>query len=80
MLDDIVNAAGGLDRWQADTRWYFRAPAREIRAVLGHLAGLMADGQLHVPIEANYQLNDYRKAFQHAQTTQRGGKVLFTFD
>ncbi|WP_396917293.1 hypothetical protein [Mycolicibacterium sp.] len=47
---------------------------------MGHLAGLMADGQLHVPIEANYQLNDYRKAFQHAQTTQRGGKVLFTFD
>ncbi|WP_458316667.1 zinc-dependent alcohol dehydrogenase family protein [Mycolicibacterium brisbanense] len=60
--------------------WYFRAPAREIRAVLGHLATLVADGQLHVPVEATYQLSDYRKAFQHAQTTQRGGKVLFAFN
>lgn len=60
--------------------WYFRAPAREIRAVLGHLATLMADGLLRVPVEATYRLNDHRKAFQHAQATQRGGKVLFTFD
>lgn len=60
--------------------WYFRAPAREIRAVLGHLATLVADGQLHVPVEATYQLSDYRKAFQHAQTTQRGGKALFAFN
>lgn len=60
--------------------WYFRAPAREIRAVLGHLATLMADGLLQVPVEATYRLNDHRKAFEHAQTTQRGGKVLFTFD
>ncbi|GAS89661.1 zinc-dependent alcohol dehydrogenase family protein [Mycolicibacterium brisbanense] len=60
--------------------WYFRSPTREIRAVLGHLATLVADGQLHVPVEATYQLSDYRKAFQHAQTTQRGGKVLFAFN
>ncbi|GAS96925.1 alcohol dehydrogenase [Mycolicibacterium canariasense] len=60
--------------------WYFRAPAREIRAILGHLATLTADGQLHVPVEATYRLHDHHKAFQHAQTTQRGGKVLFTFD
>ena len=40
----------------------------------------MADGLLRVPVEATYRLNDHRKAFQHAQATQRGGKVLFTFD
>ncbi|OBF32917.1 trans-2-enoyl-CoA reductase [Mycobacterium sp. ACS1612] len=60
--------------------WYARAPQREVVETLSHLAGLVADGELSVPIEATYHLSDYRKAFDHAQTTERGGKVLFTFD
>jgi NADPH:quinone reductase-like Zn-dependent oxidoreductase len=57
--------------------WYSRTPRREIAATLTYLAGLIADGDLSVPVEATYQLGDYLKALKHAQATQRGGKVLF---
>lgn len=60
--------------------WYFTAPRREIVDTLTFLAGLVADGELSVPVEATYHLDDHQKAFAHAQATQRGGKVLFTFD
>ncbi|MFG1930134.1 zinc-dependent alcohol dehydrogenase family protein [Mycobacterium sp. NPDC048908] len=60
--------------------WYAQAPRHEVVETLSYLTGLVADGALTVPVEATYQLSDYRKAFEHAQTTQRGGKVLFTFD
>ena len=60
--------------------WYARAPRREIAATLSFLARLVAQGELSVPVEATYGLDDYLKAFEHAQTGGRGGKVLFTFD
>jgi NADPH:quinone reductase-like Zn-dependent oxidoreductase len=60
--------------------WYARAARGEVDETLSYLAGLVGDGELTVPIEATYHLSDYRKAFEHAQTTERGGKVLFTFD
>jgi NADPH:quinone reductase-like Zn-dependent oxidoreductase len=60
--------------------WYFTAPRQEIADTLTYLAGLVADGELSVPVEATYHLDEYQKAFAHAQATQRGGKVLFTFD
>jgi len=60
--------------------WFFRAPRREVVDTLSYLARLVSDGELSVPVEATYHLDDYQKAFAHAQTTQRGGKVLFTFD
>lgn len=60
--------------------WYFRAPRHEIVGTLSYLAQLVADGELQVPVEATYSLDDHQKAFAHAQATERGGKVLFTFD
>ncbi len=60
--------------------WYFGAPRDEIAATLGYLARLVADGELSVPVEATYSLDDYRKAFDHANAPERGGKVLFTFE
>jgi len=60
--------------------WYFRAPRREIVSTLTFLAGLVAEGELAVPVEATYRLDDYRAAFEHADTSERGGKVLFTFE
>lgn len=60
--------------------WYRTAPRREIADTLSYLAGLIADGELSVPVEATYRLDDYRRAFLHAQAPRRGGKVLFTFD
>lgn len=60
--------------------WYFRAPRWEVTETLSYLARLVAEGVLAVPVEATYHLDEHHKAFEHAQTTQRGGKVLFTFD
>jgi NADPH:quinone reductase-like Zn-dependent oxidoreductase len=60
--------------------WYSGSPRHEIVATLGHLAHLVADGELSVPVEATYSLDDYRKAFDHASAPERGGKVLFTFE
>jgi NADPH:quinone reductase-like Zn-dependent oxidoreductase len=60
--------------------WYQTAPRREIVDTLSYLGRLVADGELHVPVEATYHLEDYRQAFEHAQAPKRGGKVLFTFD
>ena len=60
--------------------WYFRAPRHEVVDTISYLAQLIADGELSVPVEATYHLDEHVKAFEHAQATQRGGKVLFTFD
>jgi hypothetical protein len=40
----------------------------------------VADGELSVPVEATYRIDDYRQAFEHAAAPKRGGKVLFAFD
>lgn len=60
--------------------WYSRAPRPEIKHTLTHLAGLVADSELSVPVEGTYHLGEYAKAFAHAETPERGGKVLFTVD
>ncbi|MGE2718342.1 zinc-dependent alcohol dehydrogenase family protein [Mycolicibacterium celeriflavum] len=60
--------------------WYFSAPRTQVADTLSYLAGLVADGELTVPVEGTYHLDEYDKAFAHAETTKRGGKVLFTFD
>jgi NADPH:quinone reductase-like Zn-dependent oxidoreductase len=54
-------------------------PRREIIETLTYL-GLIADGELSVPVNSTYRLDDYRRAFEHAQASRRGGKVLFTLD
>lgn len=60
--------------------WYAREPRHEIVDTLSHLAHLVAEGVLHAPVEATYHLDDHLKAFTHARTSRRGGKILFTFD
>lgn len=60
--------------------WYRRAPRHEVLATVSHLANLVIAGDLAVPVEATYPLRDFQKAFAHTQATQRGGKVLFTFE
>lgn len=60
--------------------WYNRAPRREIVSTLAYLSQLLGDGDLSAPIEATYRLDHYLEAFEHAQSYQRGGKVVFTFE
>jgi NADPH:quinone reductase-like Zn-dependent oxidoreductase len=60
--------------------WYARTPPRQVADTLSFLARLVADGELSVPVEATYRLDEHHKAFAHAETSRRDGKVLFTFD
>lgn len=60
--------------------WYASEPRHEIVDTLDYLARLIAEGVLHAPVDATYHLDDYLKAFTHARSAKRGGKILFTFE
>lgn len=53
------------------------APA-EIRELYAMLAGRIADGSLHVPVEATYPIEEIAQALAQANAYRRTGKVLVT--
>lgn len=57
--------------------WADTAPRKELESVYGPLAGLVADGKLHMKVEQVYGLADHRAALCHAARSGRGGKILF---
>jgi NADPH:quinone reductase-like Zn-dependent oxidoreductase len=74
MVREIRHTGFWLGSWFQTTR------PTEIADTIGYLAGLVTDGQLRVPVEASYNLDDYRRALRHAEAPHRSGKILFTFD
>lgn len=60
------------------TRWFERAPRAETVAALSHLAQLVADDALILPVDAAYDLADIREAVAHSRASGRSGKVLLT--
>ena len=60
------------------TRWLREAPAEEIAAAYGQLAGWMEDGRLRMAVEAVYPLENAREAIARARGEKRDGKILFT--
>ncbi len=60
------------------THWFRVTPPEQVAAALGTLMGLMADGRLLPPVEAEYDLADFRAAVAHAKRSGRRGKVLLT--
>ena len=60
------------------TRWFELAPRSETRTALSHLAVLIADGDLVLPVAAAYDLAAFREAVVHSRTAGRSGKVLLT--
>jgi NADPH:quinone reductase-like Zn-dependent oxidoreductase len=58
-------------------RWHVRTPAAEKARVFAELGDMVAEGALHAPVEAAYSVDDYLAAFEHAQKSERGGKILF---
>ncbi len=58
------------------TFWFGAKPQDHVQAVLAKLMGLMAQGQILPPVEAEYDLADFRQAVLHAETPGRAGKVL----
>jgi NADPH:quinone reductase-like Zn-dependent oxidoreductase len=60
------------------TRQFELIPRDETRTALTHLALLIADGDLVLPLEATYDLADVREAVAHSRASGRSGKVLLT--
>jgi NADPH:quinone reductase-like Zn-dependent oxidoreductase len=57
--------------------WLRTAPPTEVRDTYRLLADLTATGELAAPVEATYELKDYKQAVEHAAATGRSGKILF---
>ncbi len=60
------------------TRWMQSQPPEQLRAVFTALLGLMTEGHIQPPVEAEYDLGDVLEAVRHAQTPGRSGKLLLT--
>lgn len=58
------------------SQWYRRASVAEVAALLTRLLDWMAEGVLHMPVEAIYPLVEIRAAVGHAQRGGRSGKIL----
>jgi mitochondrial enoyl-[acyl-carrier protein] reductase / trans-2-enoyl-CoA reductase len=56
--------------------WFQRAPAERRRAILAEIAGLIATGKLHAPIQATYDIRDVKDAVAAAASGGRSGKIL----
>lgn len=59
-------------------RWFSSAKPEEIHQTYAGLIGLIADGTIHVDVEATYPLQQIREALAHAAREGRKGKVLLT--
>lgn len=60
------------------SHWFRATPPAQVAATLGTLMQLMAAGELMPPVEATYDLADFRSAIAHAERPGRQGKVLLT--
>ncbi|GGM17150.1 zinc-dependent alcohol dehydrogenase family protein [Dactylosporangium sucinum] len=75
--DLIFNEVTHTGFWLVN--WLRHAPRTEIEQTYHLLNDLVATGELTVPVDATYRLDDYHEAIEHAMTPGRSGKVLFTF-
>jgi NADPH:quinone reductase-like Zn-dependent oxidoreductase len=82
--EPLALGAGPLIFRRAAVRGFWRTrqfevlPRDETRTALDHLALLIADGDLVLPVEATYDLADVREAVAHSRASGRSGKVLLT--
>ena len=60
------------------SRWFLTASPEERRRTYAELTGLVANGTIHVPVEATYPLARISDALAHAARPGRNGKVLLT--
>jgi len=60
-------------------RWFMVTPPLEIAALYRKLAGKIAEGTLHVAVEAVYPIRQIKQALAHAARGGRAGKVLLAF-
>jgi NADPH:quinone reductase-like Zn-dependent oxidoreductase len=60
------------------TRQFELLPRSETRVALTRLALLLADGDLVLPVDATYDLAEFREAVARSRASGRSGKVLLT--
>ena len=65
-----------MDAGNAVVRIIADMPAEERTRLIRELVGLVAGGQLRLPVEATYALADIRQAVQASLTPGKSGKVL----
>jgi NADPH:quinone reductase-like Zn-dependent oxidoreductase len=58
------------------TDWMRRVDAKTRQRVAGDVIGMLASGQIKMPVEATYSLDEIAKAVDHADAPGRWGKVL----
>jgi trans-2-enoyl-CoA reductase len=58
------------------SRWYQSAPEQKRGAVVGEIARLIAEGKLHAPIAATYDVSEIKEAVAAAAQGERAGKIL----
>jgi trans-2-enoyl-CoA reductase len=58
------------------SRWYQSAPEQRRGAVVGEVARLIAEGVLHAPVAATYDVSEIREAVAAAAQGERTGKIL----
>lgn len=58
------------------SRWYQSAPEQKRGAVVGEIARLIAEGKLHAPIAATYDVSEIKQAVAAAAQGERAGKIL----
>ncbi|HEY0110868.1 MAG TPA: zinc-binding dehydrogenase, partial [Fibrella sp.] len=81
MQDPIINGGLMIFReltikgfWLTD--WMRRVDAQTRQRVAGEVIGMLASGQIKMPVEATYGLDEIAKAVEHADTPGRWGKIL----
>ena len=58
------------------TDWMRRVDAKTRQRVAGEVIGMLASGQIKMPVEATYPLADIAKAVTHSDSPGRWGKIL----
>ncbi|MEO0562353.1 MAG: zinc-binding dehydrogenase, partial [Chloroflexota bacterium] len=56
--------------------WFGTQSQARIGKVITDLMTLMAQGEIVPPVEAEYDLADFKAAFEHMETPGRSGKIL----
>ena len=60
-------------------RWFIETPPEQISDLYRKLASKIADGTLHVEVEAVYGIREIKEAVAHAALEGRSGKILMAF-
>ena len=62
------------------SRWLEGSPREEIDEVYSRLSGEMLAGNIHIPVDKTYRLDDFKAALLRLSDPGRSGKVLFVGD